>query len=166
MSEIVRKWSIYWVIFVTLVSCSSAPVDPKSTNYKLNFESHDWEKISAEKSDYAFSKSKTNSIMMINSSCLKYKDVPLVNLQDSLLTGIDDLTIIEQEKINWAGRDAISLRAKGKIDGVTVNLMVRILKRDTCNYDFILIQPKEELLRKDSEDFLKMLESVKFNNND
>ncbi len=162
MSEI----AIYLVIFFTIISCSSSSVDPKSTNYKVNFESSEWEKIGADKSDFAFSKSKTNSIMMVNSTCQKYKDVPLVNLQDSLLTGIDELTIIEQEKINWAGREAINLRANGKIDGVTVNLIVRILKRNRCNYDFILIQPKEELLKKDTGDFLKMLESVKFANDE
>ena len=39
------------------------------------------------------------------------------------------------------GREALSLRVEGKVDGVRVEVATTVLKKDSCVYDLVLVAP-------------------------
>ena len=95
---------------------------------------------------------------MANSLCGKYQNVSLDKLSGHLLEGIKDIVIIKKSKSQFRDRLSIRMHATGKIDGVTVSLLIQTFKKDHCTYDFALISTGKDLLEKDFESFLSSLQ--------
>ncbi len=141
-----------------LSSCSFAPTPiPKSKDYDLNLKSQEWKSIDPDSSDHAFENSSTHSIMLVNSQCEKYESSSLDKLNSGMMSGIDNLQVINKESTKFASRDALLMQAKGSLDGVPVFLKTLTLRKDRCLYDLVLIANSQDTLKKDDSAFEELL---------
>ncbi len=141
-------------------SFSGKSTDIKSSVLKISKNLKNWETLPPEASDYAFVNPATNSIITVNSLCGKYASTTLRHLTENLMGGIDHIQTTKRESLNFVGREALWSEITGKTDGVPVYLIVQIVRKNECIYDFILISATEEVRTKDIVDFKKLLSTV------
>ena len=70
----------------------------KSELLKANFKSLDWEKVEKEFADYAYKHRTQSAFLVINSLCKRYDSTTLVQLTNSILAGLEELSITKQKK--------------------------------------------------------------------
>ena len=78
----------------------------------------------------------------MNASCDTALDIPLVALTNHLLVGFTERSEVEpQALVQMDGREALRTHVVAKLDGVTRELLLTVLKKDECVYDFALLAP-------------------------
>ena len=68
-------------------------------------------------------------------------DIPLTALRSHLMIGFTERDVIEEEVIPMDGREALRTHFRARLDGVPRDILLQILKKDDCVYDFGLITP-------------------------
>lgn len=161
---------ILLLIFITIFSaCSSSENNgaySKSTLVENNLSraiKSPWKQIDNNGSDLAFSNSKSNSIFIFNSACRKFDPSNLPTLTNSILTGIDNLEILEKTTTSHQDRDAVMVVAKGNVDGITRYFRVLTTQKNNCIYDHALISTTEVNLNNDTKDFNNFIQLLKLN---
>ena len=122
-----------------------------------------WKEINNEGSDYALSNEETHSIFLFNSSCRKFQSSSLTTLTSSILTGIEELKVIEKNSIFTQDRNAIEIVVNGKLDGISRAFKIVTVQKNNCIYDYVLISINTDSLNKDSKHFKTFLERIKLN---
>jgi hypothetical protein len=157
-------------LFFLLTACSSPETDngvyTKSTTITNNIKSvlkKPWSESQTEGSDYALTNKKSKSFFLINSACRKFEASNLNSLTAAILSGINDLTYIENNKITFEDRDAMMVTAKGSIDGVTRFFKILTVQKNNCIYDIALISTTQKNLETDSNDYNLFLKNIKLN---
>jgi hypothetical protein len=79
--------------------------------------------------------------MHVDSNCDPAHDIPLTALRSHLLIGFTDREVIEEQVVPMDGREALRTHLTAKLDGVPREILLQILKKDDCVYDFGLITP-------------------------
>lgn len=95
--------------------------------------------------------------MHVDSSCDPAFDIPLIALRMHLLIGFTDRDIVSEETVPMDGREALRTHVTAKLDGVSRDILLQILKKDDCVYDFGLITPSGSSFEDALEDFDQML---------
>jgi hypothetical protein len=57
------------------------------------------------------------------------------------MIGFTERELVEEERVAMDGREALRTRFTAKLDGVPRQILLQILKKDDCIYDFGLITP-------------------------
>ncbi len=130
------------------------------TNQLIKNIPNPWKEINSEGSDFALANSRTKSIFLFNSACRKYEGSDLKALTSSLLTGLEDLQILEKKITYFQEREASELKVSGKLDGVLRYLKIITIQKNNCIYDYVLISSSSNLLDQDLiflNDFLKRI---------
>ncbi len=110
------------------------------TSYSIGGVGDDWERLDVEQqNDLAWSHDGSGAVIQVNSSCDPALDIPLAALTNHLLIGFTDREIAAQEVIELDGREAMQTHVTAKLDGVTRELLLTVLKKNTCVYDFALV---------------------------
>lgn len=122
-----------------------------------------WSEIDNEGSDLAFSNKKTNSIFIFNSACRKFDPSNLPTLTNSILTGIDNVEMMEKTMTTHQGREAVIVVAKGTVDGIARYFRILTTQKNNCIYDYALIATSEANLKKDTADFNNFIQLLKLN---
>lgn len=108
--------------------------------YKIGPVNRDWRKVKFTQNDIAFYNSQYKAIVQINATCRKdYEDTTLKNLTDHLIYGFRDRKFIVQEKRKIDRRDALYTELKAKLDGVSVQAALLVIKKNECIFDFAYI---------------------------
>jgi len=81
------------------------------------------------------------AIIQANASCNPSLDIPLTALTNHLLIGFTEREVAEQELVPMDGREALRTHMRAKLDGVPRELLLVVLKKDGCIYDFALVAP-------------------------
>ena len=81
------------------------------------------------------------AIIQANASCNPSLDIPLAALTNHLLIGFTERELAEQELVPMDGREALRTHMRAKLDGVPRELLLVVLKKDGCVYDFALVAP-------------------------
>ena len=161
------KILILIIMIIAFTSCSSEKNNyTKSesvTNHLIKNTPAPWKQISGEGSDFALANNTTKSIFLFNSSCRKYEGSNLNSLTSSLLTGIDELNIIDRKNIFIQDRDATEVSASGKIDGVQRFLKIITIQKNSCIYDFVLIATNSKNMTNDSTYLNQFLTGIVIN---
>lgn len=119
-----------------------------------------WQSIKGEGSDFALANAVTNSIFLFNSSCRKFEASNLNTLTASILTGLNDLEIIERSTTTHQDREAVKVIAKGQLDGITRFFNILTTQKNYCIYDYVLISTDRKNLDKDANDFKKFTQLI------
>ena len=79
------------------------------------------------------------AIIQVNATCDPDMDVSLSGLRNHLLIGLTEREVQSEETISLDGREALRTHVVAKLDGVPREMMLTVLKKDGCVYDFMLI---------------------------
>lgn len=101
-----------------------------------------WSAIDVEGSnDLAWASDQLAAVIQVNASCDPSLDIPLRSLTQQLLIGFTEREVIAEETIPMDSREALRTHLYAKLDGVRRELLLYVLKKDGCVYDFSLVAP-------------------------
>lgn len=110
--------------------------------YRIGGPGSGWTSLDVEgQNDLAWSHSDLAAVIQVNASCSPELDVRLDVLTNHLLIGFTDRDIRSQETVPLDAREALRTHVVAKLDGVPREMLLVILKKDGCIYDFALIAP-------------------------
>jgi len=95
--------------------------------------------------------------MQVDSNCGSRFDIPLKALRNHLMIGFTEREIIDEELVPMDGREALRTRFTAKLDGVPRDMILQILKKDGCVYDFGMITPIGSSFDEALPDFDRMI---------
>ncbi len=154
-------------MIIFFASCSSEKNNYSKSESVSNHISKNipvpWKQINGEGSDFALANNLTKSIFLFNSSCRKYEGSNLNSLTSSLLSGIDELNIIDRKNIFIQDRDATEVSASGKIDGVQRFLKIITIQKNSCIYDYVLIATNSKNMTNDTAYLNQFLTGIVIN---
>lgn len=101
-----------------------------------------WQRVALSDNDLAFSWENTGHALAVNSTCEGHDDPSLEVLTRHLLMGFTEQEEVARETVMLDGREALRSRHQAKLDGVPVELLLLVLKKDNCVYDFSYVAPR------------------------
>lgn len=128
------------------------------THFRLASPGSGWESIAVEgANDLAWAKE--GAVIQVNSSCDPGLDIPLEVLTNHLMIGFTERSMVAQERVPMAGREALHTHVRAKLDGVPRELLLVVLKKDECVYDFAAVTPPGSAFQQTRSDLEGMLAS-------
>lgn len=119
-----------------------------------------WTPVSLRENDLAWTSGLDGHSIAVNSTCQGYEDAPLPVLTRHLLVGFTDRELIGQETMVLDEREALRSRYRAKLDGVPIELLVLVMKKNGCVYDFTYVSPVGRFDERVA-DFERLLEQFK-----
>ena len=100
----------------------------------------DWAPLDvAGQNDLAWRSARLGAIVQANATCDPASDAPLTALTAHLLIGFTERAIESQALVAMDGREALRTRLVARLDGVTRQIVLVVLKKDGCVYDLSLV---------------------------
>lgn len=112
-----------------------------------------WSPVGVGRNDLAFSHPELASIIQVNASCDPQLDIPLEALSRHLLIGFTGREVHSEERVPLDAREALRTHVTASLDGVPRELLLYVLKKDGCVYDFALVAPPGERFTRARADF-------------
>lgn len=101
-----------------------------------------WTALDIEGSnDLAWASDQLAAVIQVNASCDPALDIPLRSLTQQLLIGFTEREVLNEETVPMDSREALRTHLYAKLDGVRRELLLYVLKKDGCVYDFSLVAP-------------------------
>ena len=125
-----------------LTACGGAQFDGKEfSNDELAFRVREvpagWREIQVTEELVAFRDDRAEATITVYGRCGRDgDDVPLTALTHHLLIGFTERVVSSQKTLELDGREALRTEVIGKLDGVKTHLVVFVLKKNGCVYDF------------------------------
>jgi hypothetical protein len=123
-----------------LAGCGGARARPEG-GYRVPGVPAPWKKLEVKDNDLAYVIEPTGHAMALNATCEGHDDPPLDVLTRHLLMGFTERTLRMQDRLEVQGREALRSHYGARMDGVPVELMLLVLKKDGCVYDFSYVAP-------------------------
>ena len=128
------------------------------TAYRVGALADDWTVVTVDhQNDLAWHSESKGALMHVDSSCDSALDIPLTALRSHLLIGFTEREVVEEELVLMDGREALRTRLRAKLDGVPREILLQIVKKDGCVYDFALVTPPGDELESALSDFDQMV---------
>jgi hypothetical protein len=109
--------------------------------YRVGEVSPTWERVKVSSNDLAWFIEDTGHALQVNSTCQGHEDAPLDVLTRHLLMGFTERQEVAAQKVVVDEREALRSHYLAKLDGVPVELLFVVLKKDLCVYDFSYVAP-------------------------
>ena len=100
-----------------------------------------WERVKVSENDLAWYTPDTGHALSVNASCDQRQDASLPVLTRHLLAGFTERQAVEERAVVLDEREALRSHYQAKLDGVPVELLLVVLKKDACVYDFTYVAP-------------------------
>jgi len=101
-----------------------------------------WQRIDVGgQNDLAWRNGQLGAVIQVNASCDPSLDIPLLALTNHLLIGFTEREVLSQDLMPLASREALRTHVTAKLDGVPRELLLVVVKKDDCVYDFALVAP-------------------------
>jgi hypothetical protein len=113
--------------------------------YRIGDLGSGWSSVSVPDNDLAWHNGDLGAIVQVNASCDPAGDIPLTVLTNHLLAGFTARQTVTQELVPMDGREALRTHVIASLDGVPRELLLYVLKKNECVYDFTLITPQGEI---------------------
>lgn len=127
-------------------------VTKPGVRYRVGEVSPGWQRVKLSSNDLAWLVEETGHALSVNATCKAHGDVPLDVLTRHLLMGFTERLEVSQEQVVVDEREALRSYYRAKLDGVPVELLLLVLKKDNCVYDFNYVAPLGRLQER-REDF-------------
>ncbi|MBW2460774.1 MAG: hypothetical protein JRH11_03945 [Deltaproteobacteria bacterium] len=116
--------------------------EDSEARYRMEDPGAGWSRVDvAGENDMAFSNGNLAAVIQVNATCEPRTDAPLSALRNHLLIGWTEREIESEELVPMDDREALITHLIAKLDGVPRELVLTVLKKDGCIYDFALIAP-------------------------
>ena len=141
-----RTFLAILVLWVLAGGCGHAELrdgvfsKPK-VRYRMGELSAPWHRVSLKENDVAWTLPTDGHSIAVNSTCQGYEDAPLPVLTRHLLVGFAEPQLVEQQSVVLDGREALRSRYQAKLDGVPIELLMVVMKKNGCVYDFMYVSP-------------------------
>lgn len=159
-----RRLGIWLFWGLTTIGCATTGALENSvyrgvqTSYRIGPLSSDWTPVTVNhQNDLAWHNDDKGAVMHVDSDCDPALDIPLTALRSHLLIGFTGREIIEEDVVAMDGREALRTHLEAKLDGVPREILVQILKKDGCVYDFGLVTPPGGPFEESLSDFDALL---------
>jgi len=116
-------------------------VSKPDVRYRLGTLPPAWERVSLAGNDVAWFLEDTGHALSVNATCREQQDAPLNVLTRHLLEGFTERQEVTQRLEVVDEREALRSHYLAKLDGVPVELMLLVLKKDRCVFDFTYVSP-------------------------
>lgn len=157
-----------WIVLLFLTSCSlfigggnDGPKTAKGSLYSVHFGAPSWVYKKDERSDYIFENANDGRILLSNSFCEEFQDLPLEKLAGKTFNTVKEFKSTVSEYTTFQHREAYRLEGHGLVDGVKVYLRLLNTRRNNCYFDFVSIDPFDTVKSTDTA-FKDFLDSVVF----
>ena len=107
--------------------------------YRVGELSASFVRLELGQNDLAWHSEDLEALVQVNATCDPFQDVPLTSLTNHLLIGFTDREWRAQRTVPLDGREALRSHVRARLDGVARELVLVVLKKDQCTYDFALI---------------------------
>ena len=108
--------------------------------FRLRTVPAEWRSVETEGALLAFRDPGAGAMVAVGGRCGKDgDDVPLPALTHHLFLHFTEREVLEQRLIDMDGREALRSELLAKLDGVPRRVIVVVLKKDGCVYDFMLV---------------------------
>lgn len=142
-------WLAALVPVLALSACGGGPhlrgrvYQDDEAHYRIGELGSGWAPITVQDNDLAFHNESLGAIVQVNASCDPATDIPLTVLTNHLLAGFTARDIQSEDLIPLDGREALRTHLVASLDGVPRELLIVVLKKNDCIYDFTLITPHD-----------------------
>jgi len=109
--------------------------------YRVGELARGWRPLDVDSNDVAYISNDSPHSLAVNATCASDGDASLEVLTGHLLMGFTDRELVDEKRVSMDGRDSLRSRYKAKLDGVPVEMMLVVLKKDGCVYDFTYLSP-------------------------
>ena len=160
-----RRWLGTWLLVsLSTIGCATTGTlknglyRGEETSYRIGPVGPGWSRVTVDRqNDLAWHNEAKGAVMHVDSTCDPAFDIPLSALRNHLLIGFTERETVEEEIVPMDGREALRTHLTAKLDGVPRDIMLQILKKDGCVYDFALITPPGPSFEDTVGDFNQML---------
>jgi hypothetical protein len=112
--------------------------------YTLGNPGEGWVEVPAGGADRAWRNERAGATLYADSNCgPRFDEQHAGALATELLGGLQDVVRVEERALPLAGRVGVARTHTARLDGVPVHLVIGVLNRDACTYDFVVIAPPE-----------------------
>ncbi|ATB29527.1 hypothetical protein MEBOL_002977 [Melittangium boletus DSM 14713] len=116
-------------------------VSKEGVRYRLGALPPGWERVKLPGNDVAWFIEDTGHALSVNATCREHEDAPLDVLTHHLLEGFTERQAVFHRLEVVDEREALRSHYLAKLDGVPVELMLLVLKKDRCVFDFSYVSP-------------------------
>jgi hypothetical protein len=106
------------------------------TRFRIGALPASWREVHLSGNDVAFVSADATDSLAINATCVDHDDPSLEVLTRHLLMGFSGREIVSQALEPLDGREALRTHVRALLDGVPVELILVVMKKDGCVYDF------------------------------
>jgi hypothetical protein len=114
--------------------------DP-ATAFRVDAPGPDYERIDGIGSSGLSWAGPGGAMVQVKARCDRALDIPLRALMGHLLIGFTEQETLGEALLPMDGREALERHLRAKVDGVPRELLLRVLKKNGCVYDFALVAP-------------------------
>lgn len=111
------------------------------TRFRIGPVPPSWQLVELEGNDVAYLSRDSPHSIAVNATCEDHDDPPLDVLTRHLLMGFTERSTLAQRTLTLDGREALRTHVAAKLDGVPVELVLVVMKKDRCVYDFAYLSP-------------------------
>lgn len=113
--------------------------------YRMGEPGAGWTQVDvAGDNDMAYSNDDLAAVFQVNATCEPRTDAPLAALRNHLLIGWTERDVQSEEVVPMDDREALVTHLVAKLDGVAREMVLTVLKKDGCIYDFAVIAPPDD----------------------
>ena len=159
-----RRLAIWLFLSLTAMGCATTGTlqngvyRGEQTSYRVGPVSEGWTAVTVDRqNDLAWHNEAKEAVMHIDSDCDPGLDIPLTALRSHLMIGFTEREVVHEELVPMDGREALRTHFTAKLDGVPRDILLQILKKDNCVYDFGLITPPGPSFEEALADFDRLL---------
>jgi len=127
--------------------------EDSEARYRIGELGEGWERLDVSQNDLAWHQPGSGAVVQVNASCDPFQDVPLTSLTNHLLIGFTDRDRRSTERVPMDGREALRSHYVSSLDGVPRELLLYVLNKDECTYDFSLVAPPGEAYQRVEPEF-------------
>ncbi len=132
---------------------------PKAKGYDVD-PPDGWQEMDKADSDRAY-RLGAGGVVTLNSSCTRNSQAPLEVLTKHLLFGARNVQYVDRQKISVSGTEGLFSRVSATTEGVPFHLLLFVLPKNGCIFDFSLVSQKE-VSDGDTKEFLVFIKSFKY----
>jgi hypothetical protein len=111
--------------------------EDEHVGYDVGLPGEGWQRVRLATANVAWFHALTGAALLVNSHCEGVQDAPLSGLAGELMLGMTEREVLEERVLPFAGREALEMTARGKLDGVPRHRALFVLKKDGCVYDVV-----------------------------
>lgn len=152
------------LLLFLLGACSlSGPVrtESKAAHYHAAPLPKSWQRKNYDETDLSFENTRSGATLSLNSLCNRYEQESLHSLTNELLGTMKEREILFEEERPLDGRAGLFTRVRGQVDGVPVESLFVVYRKDDCIFDFTL-DASHDLSVQDSQDFMDFVRAFHY----